>query len=105
MADVQVQFLAFDGCPLADAARVVLDQALAECGLKGYEEIDILDPGTSDDLLGWGSPTILVNGVDVTGQPKGDSVSCRVCPGPDRIPDPASIVTSIKSAQVHGLDA
>jgi len=84
---------------------VVLDQTLAECGLEGYEEIDILDPGTSDDLPGWGLPTMLVNGVDVTGQPKGDSVSCRVYPGPDRIPDPANIVTSIKSAQVHGLDA
>ena len=105
MADVRVQFLAFDGCPLADAARANLEKALADCGMSGYEEIDILDPATPADLPGWGSPTILVNGVDVSGQPKGDSVSCRIYPGPDRVPDPASIVTSIKSAQVHGLDA
>ncbi len=99
MADIQVQFLAFDGCPLAAPARANLEKALADCGMSGYEDINILDPGTPDDLPGWGSPTILVNGVDVTGQPKGDSVSCRVYPGPDRVPDPASIVTSIESAQ------
>ena len=102
MSDVHVQFLAFEDCPLADAARGNLQQALAGCGVSGYEEIDILDPETPDDLPGWGSPTILVNGVDVTGQPKGDSVSCRVYPGPDRVPDPASIVTSIKSALRSG---
>ncbi len=99
MSDVNVQFLAFEGCPLADAARGNLEKALADCGMRGYQEIDILEPGTPDDLPGWGSPTILVNGVDVTGQPKGDSVSCRVYPGSDRVPDPASIVTSIESAQ------
>ena len=100
MSDVNVQFLAFDGCPLADAARANLEQALVECEIGGYEEIDILESGTPDDLPGWGSPTILVNGADVTGQPKGDSVSCRVYSGIDRVPETESIVASIKSARV-----
>ncbi len=100
MSDVNVQFLAFDGCPLADAARANLEKALADCGMSGYEEIDILGPDTPDDLPGWGSPTILVNGVDVSGQPKGDSVSCRVYSGTDRVPETESIVASIKSARV-----
>ncbi len=99
MSDVNIQFLAFEGCPLADAARGNLEEALADCGMSGYEEIDILDPGTPEDLLGWGSPTILVSGADITGQPKGNSISCRVYPGPGRVPDLASIVTSIRSAQ------
>ncbi len=99
MADIQVQFLAFDGCPLAGPARANLEKALADCGMSGYEDIDILDPGTPDDLPGWGSPTILVNGVDVTGQPKGDSVSCRVYPGPDRVPSSTTIAASIRSVQ------
>ena len=99
MANIQVQLLAFDGCPLAAPARANLEKALADCGMRDYQDIDILDPATPDDLPGWGSPTILVDGVDVTGQPKGDSVSCRVYPGSDRVPDPASIVTSIESAQ------
>ena len=99
MADIQVQFLAFDGCPLAGPARANLEKALADCGMSGYEDIDILDPGTPDDLPGWGSPTILVNGVDVSGQPKGDSVSCRVYPGPDRVPSSTTIAASIRSVQ------
>ena len=99
MSDMNVQFLAFDGCPLADAARANLEQALADCGISGYEEVDILGPDTPDDLPGWGSPTILVNGVDVSGQPKGNSISCRIYSGPGRVPEPASIVASIESAQ------
>ena len=99
MSDVNVQFLAFDGCPLAKAARGNLEKALADCGMNGYEEIDILDPAVSEDLPGWGSPTILVNGVDVSGQPKGDSVSCRVYPGSDRVPSSTTIAASFRSAQ------
>ena len=83
---------------MADAARGVLEQALAQCGLSTYEEIDILDPGIPADLQGWGSPTILINDVDVTRAPKGDSVGCRVYPGPDKIPPVASIVASIEAA-------
>ncbi len=99
MSDVNVQFLAFEGCPLADAARSNLENALADCGMSGYEEIDILDPAVSEDLPGWGSPTILVSGADITGQPKGNSVSCRVYPGPDRVPSSAAIAASIRSAK------
>ncbi len=99
MSDVNVQFLAFEGCPLAAPARANLEKALADCGMSGYEDIDILDPGTPDDLPGWGSPTILVNGVDVSGQPKGDSVSCRVYPGSDRVPSSTTIAASFRSAQ------
>lgn len=99
MASIRVQFLAFDGCPLARAARANLEKALTECEMSGYEDIDILDPNTPDDLPGWGSPTILVNGADVTGQPKGDSVSCRVYPGPNRVPGSADIVATIARAR------
>ncbi len=99
MSEIGVQFLAFDGCPLADAARANLEKALADCGMSGYEEIDILDPGTPDDLPGWGSPTILVNGVDITGQPKGNNVSCRVYPGSDGVPSSTTIAASIRSVQ------
>ncbi len=99
MSDVDVQFLTFDGCPLAATARANLEKALADCGMSGYEEIDILDPAVSEDLPGWGSPTILVNGADITGQPKGNSISCRVYSGTERVPETASIVASIESAR------
>ena len=94
-----VQLLFFDGCPLAEAARRSLETALAECGASDYEEIDILEPDVSDDLRGWGSPTILVNGVDVSGHPKGDSVGCRIYPGSDRVPSVTTIATNLRKVQ------
>jgi mercuric ion transport protein len=74
-----------------------LEAALADCGINDYEEIDILDPKTPDELRGWGSPTILVDGVDITGQPKGDSVSCRVYSGPKGVPEKSEIIAGIKA--------
>lgn len=74
-----------------------MEAALADCGLAEYEQIDILDPKTPDGLRGWGSPTILLDGVDITGQPKGDSVSCRVYPGVKGVPDRTAIVEGIRS--------
>lgn len=101
--EIRVQFLAFDGCPLAEAAREALDEAIAESGVAGYEEIDILDPDTPEDLRGWGSPTILVNGADVTGNAKGEGAGCRIYTTESRVPEAELIVERIKDAQLpHG---
>ena len=81
-----VQFLAFSGCPLAEPAKENLKKALAGTATE-FEEIDLLDPDCPKDLPGWGSPTILVNGKDVTGQKKGNSVSCRIYNTPGGVPD------------------
>ena len=62
-----VQFLSFPGCPLESRARAELEKALAECGLDRYDNVDVMAEQTADDLKAWGSPTILVNGKDVTG--------------------------------------
>jgi len=93
-----VQLLVFAGCPLADAARLALEQALAQCGFEAYEEIDLLAPETGQELRGWGSPTILVDGEDVTGEPKGQEIGCRVYPGPTRVPEVAAIAARLKPA-------
>ena len=92
-----IQFLVFDGCPLADPARENLKEALATCGIEAFEEIDILDSTSSEELRGWGSPTILVNGKDITGHPKGVGASCRVYDMPNGVPDVQSIVNCLKS--------
>ena len=90
-----IQLLSFEGCPLAAAARLELRAALAECGIERYEEIDLLDPKTPQALQGWGSPTILVDGSDVAGQPKGSGISCRVYPGRLRVPTRSEIIDRI----------
>ena len=94
---MDIQFLAFSGCPLAGPARENLKKALADCGISDFEEVDILDPASPEELRGWGSPTILVNGSDVTGLPKGNSGSCRVYPFPDGVPDVQSIVAGLNA--------
>ncbi len=93
----KVQFLYFDGCPLAAPAKARLSEAMALCGLTEVEEIDILNPDAPEELRCWGSPTILVNGADVTGQPKGNSVSCRIYPYEGGVPDVHSIVAGLQS--------
>jgi hypothetical protein len=94
----KIQLLIFQGCPLASAARKSLQKALALAGLRDFEEIDILDAATPDDLKGWGSPTILVDGNDVAGSGKGEAIGCRVYDGPDRVPAPEDIATAIRSS-------
>jgi hypothetical protein len=97
MSDLTIQFLAFDGCPLADAAAANLRRALSECGISGgYRTIDLLDPETPEDLRGWGSPTILINGADVGGQDKGIGVGCRIYPGVEKVPSAAEIAAKIR---------
>ena len=97
--EVYIQFLSFTGCPLAEAARAELERAISQCGIDGYEEINILAEDVSEELAGWGSPTILVNGLDVCGQPKGSSVGCRIYPGSDRVVKSDAIIVSIERAQ------
>lgn len=92
-----IQLLVFKGCPLAAAARQSLQQALDELRLPTFEEIDILDAATPDELRGWGSPTILIDGEDVSGNPKGNSVSCRVYDEPNGVPTSKTIGAYIAS--------
>ncbi|MFQ5609662.1 MAG: hypothetical protein ACE5F8_05265 [Woeseiaceae bacterium] len=93
-----IQFLSFDGCPLAEAALAALEAALETCGMNGkeYDLVDVLDPATPASLASWGSPTILVNGKDVTGQAPGDGVGCRVYDTSDQVPTVESIAAAIR---------
>lgn len=91
-----IQLLAFSGCPLATPAKKNLETALAACGMSDYEEIDILCPAVPEDMRSWGSPTILINGSDVSGAPKGNSISCRVYDNPEGVPDVQTIVNCLK---------
>lgn len=93
MANRTIQLLIFRGCPLAPAARASLKEALAELGILTYQEINMLDPATPEDLRRWASPTILVDGVDVRGAGPADNVACRAL---DSIPSAATIIASIR---------
>ena len=96
-----IQFLAFDDCPLADAALIALEQAMQQCELRPaeYERVDILDPATDEKLASWGSPTILVDGADVSGQARGDGIGCRLYDTEQGVPTVDTIAEAIRKSQ------
>src|SRR5688500_14853118 len=82
----KIQLLYFPDCPNAEPARAALREALAAERVDvEVEEIDISREDTSDALKGWGSPTILVDGVDIGGgspaAADAGAASCRIYRG------------------------
>lgn len=82
---MKIQLLYFPGCPHVGIARGNLRRVLAARQMNtAIEEIDTTAPGTSQHLRNWGSPTILIDGVDVTGGRAPTGPSCRLYPGATR---------------------
>lgn len=68
-------------CPHTDLARGQLARALERLGLEPrWQEWRLDNPLAPDRVRGFGSPTILVEGVDVGGMqpPSRETRSCRV---------------------------
>jgi mercuric ion transport protein len=79
---MKIQLLHFEGCPNVDAARAALRDALAAEKLDvAVEEIDVQRADAPEWARGWGSPTILIDGKDVTGQERSNAASCRLYAG------------------------
>lgn len=76
---MKIELLYFKGCPNITLARKNLNEAFAKTAIAPqWDEIDLNEPNTPKELKGYGSPTILVDGKDVTGTvPLGESLSCR----------------------------
>ncbi len=77
---MRVQLLFFEGCPHVDPARRVLRRALESAGLGEVvvEEMDVDAASTPVDFREWGSPTILIDGVDIAGERGPSGRSCRL---------------------------
>jgi|GEM_PF-1139275 len=76
---MKIELLYFKGCPNISLARKSLNEAFAKADIPAqWDEVDLNEPNTPKELKGYGSPTILVDGKDVTGiAPSGESLSCR----------------------------
>jgi hypothetical protein len=74
----------FQGCPNAALARENLAAALESHGRKAvWEEWDLGAQGTPSAYRRFGSPTILVDGEDVTGvEGRNAAMACRADPVP-----------------------
>lgn len=76
---MKIQLLYFEGCPNLEPARAALRDALAAEQIdQAVEEIDVQSPATPESLRGWGSPTILIDGNDLTGAGRTTGSSCRL---------------------------
>lgn len=76
-----IEFLYDRACPNVAAARAALRIALAQAGLPvTWQEWERADPAAPAHTRRYGSPTILVNGADLTGEPPSDAPSCRLYP-------------------------
>lgn len=75
----QIELIYFEGCPNAAVARDRVGQALAAAGLKAeLQEWEQSDPAAPARVRGYASPTVLVDGLDVTGVGPGVVASaCR----------------------------
>ena len=94
----KVQFLWFDGCPRAPSARISLNQALEQLkdrGLYELQEVDLMAADTTPEMKAWGSPTILINGLDITGAEPGAATNCRIYPGRGGLPTLQDIVAAL----------
>ena len=71
-----IEFLGFEGCPNTPQLRARLTEAAPNASIT---DVDLTKLSAGDFRLGWGAPTILVEGVDLFETPpaKEGSVSCR----------------------------
>lgn len=74
------ELIYFSGCPNVSAAREALDSAFAALKLPPqWTEYQTDDPKLPVHARGYGSPTILVDGRDVSGvDGRGSASSCRL---------------------------
>jgi hypothetical protein len=72
--------LIFDrDCPNVEATRANLKKALVQAGLPPeWKEWNCTADDTPAELRGFGSPTVLINGIDVTGEPPSGAACCRL---------------------------
>ena len=79
----RVELVYFEGCPHVAEARGEVGRALRQCGLPPtWREWDTTNPDTPAPLTGYGSPTVLVDGRDVTGGTSGSGIGCVVAGAP-----------------------
>ncbi|MBU1191786.1 MAG: hypothetical protein KKA36_03130 [Gammaproteobacteria bacterium] len=82
MPDPKIELIYERTCPNVEAARALIKAACAQIGCSAeWHEWEVSDARLPAYARGFGSPTILVDMVDVAGQSAGVSDCCRIYPG------------------------
>ena len=78
MSTPRIDLVYFEGCPNATKARENLRAAIERAGAElGWSEWDLMAETTPERFRRHGSPTVLVDGSDVTGE--GAEVAAMAC--------------------------
>lgn len=89
MRTPRIDLVFFEGCPNADQARDNLKDAIEATGRElAWSEWDLMSESTPESFRRHGSPTVLVDGEDVTG--RGADTTAMACRA-DGAPDAATI--------------
>lgn len=100
--DRGVELVFFPDCPHTATARTNLEHALGRVGrAPTWREWDLAGPSVPDHALGHASPTVLVDGRDVTGRGPTASpgvLSCRT----DGAPTVAQIMAALSGPACSG---
>lgn len=85
MSEHAIELIYFDGCPNADKARTNLVTATGAAREDvPWREWNLSDETTPAEYRRFGSPTVLVDGEDVTGADGGNAaMACRADGAPD----------------------
>jgi hypothetical protein len=99
---MQIDILYFEGCPHHAPSVARVKQIAADMGLTvPVAEIQITTPEEAQQRRFLGSPTVLVNGVDIdphAHQQARYGLSCRVYPGVSGLPPNDMIRAALQSA-------
>ena len=94
-----VELLYFPDCPNVPAAREQLRRAFVALGMAPeWTEVDVTSESALPHTRGYGSPSILVDGRDVTGASPSGGSCCRVYAGSDvrGVPPIEAIVSALR---------
>ena len=88
-----IELIFFEGCPNVDQARNNLRSALQSVDADiTWTEWDLRSDSTPEGLRSYGSPTVLIDGRDVTGDSASiGALACRV----DGVPSAALILEKL----------
>lgn len=100
MPDPKIELIYEQTCPNVDAARTQIKAACAQLGYSAdWREWEVSDARLPAYARGFGSPTILVDEVDVAGQVASVTDCCRIYPaaeGVQGVPALEQVVQALK---------
>ncbi len=78
MKTPRIELVYFEGCPNVSQARENIRNAVEASGQPAEcSEWDLMDESTPEDFQRYGSPTVLIDGKDVTDDGPGNAMACR----------------------------